>query len=458
MNNIVRITICFLILFSFLFLFSCSSDNGSSPANSEQIDDDSVGADDDTDDDDASADDDDDDTDDDTGDDTLDDDIADDDSGTEDDDSSVIDDDSGTEDDDSSVIDDDSSDDDTITDCDAVITRQPYLQSVTPDGIRIMWKTDIPGDSVVEYGKTWVPDGIVRENNLKLSHLIELTGLESRTTYYYKVRSCKDETAIARFKTAPLDDSPFSFVGFSDNQTNFDIFSQIAGLMHALRPDLAISSGDIVNSGWDPEAYDREFFGPGRQLFSEAPVYVAIGNHEGNSPFFFESFSFPGDKAYYSFTYGNTFFIALALDTARLYIPGSPQYNFFVQQLSSEQSQNAEFRVVFFHTPPYSEGWPGYDGEPLERIFIVPLMEEYGVDVYFNGHTHDYERGLLNGVTNYIIGGAGGGLDVWARDVPHIVFYESTHHFVHIQVDKKVMTIDAINLDGEIFDSYQIVH
>ena len=80
------------------------------------------------------------------------------------------------------------------------------------------------------------------------------------------------------------------------------------------------------------------------------------------------------------------------------------------------------------------------------------------VDAYFNGHTHDFERGLLNGVTSYIIGGAGGTLDPWARDVAHITEYYSVHHFVSVSVDGPVMDIDAIDLDGNVFDTWQIVN
>ena len=93
----------------------------------------------------------------------------------------------------------------------------------------------------------------------------------------------------------------------------------------------------------------------------------------------------------------------------------------------------------------------------MVRDFILPLMEQYHVDAYFNGHTHDYERGWNNNVANYIIGGAGGGLDDWARDVAWVFGLCEVHHFVHISVDHKTMTIDAINLDGDIFDTFQIV-
>jgi hypothetical protein len=355
--------------------------------------------------------------------------------------------------------DDDDNDNDTPLDCPAVITRQPYLQLMTQTSVHVLWRTDQPGDSVVEWGPTAALGEQVRREDLTKRHELAIKNLEPGTTYYYKARSCLDETTVASFRTAPLPDEPFNFVAFADSQSNFDIFGQIAELMRAEDPWVAISSGDTVGTGWTPSDFDEQLFGPAADLWRSTPLYVAIGNHEGNSPAFFNSFHFPNDdRAYYSFTFGSVFFIALACDTARLYVPGTPQYRFFVDALSSDEAQEAEFRVVFFHTPPWTEGWEGYEGEPLVRWFLVPLMEQYGVDVYFNGHTHDYERGHRNGVTSYIIGGAAGGLDSWARDVPHIVFYEAVHHFVSVSVDDNEMTIDAINLDGELFDTYTITH
>ena len=40
----------------------------------------------------------------------------------------------------------------------------------------------------------------------------------------------------------------------------------------------------------------------------------------------------------------------------------------------------------------------GLTARSLLRVNLVPLMEEYGVDVCISGHPHEYERGFLNGV------------------------------------------------------------
>jgi hypothetical protein len=363
----------------------------------------------------------------------------------------------GGDDDDSG--DDDTGDDDDLDpiDCPATIVRQPYLQLVTQTGVNVLWRTDVEGDSLVEWGETEALGHHVRDRSMTKNHEMYVGGLAPGAEYFYRVRSCLDETTTASFRTAPEPGTPFSFVAFSDNQSGWETFTEIVPLMIEKDPWLAVSSGDSVDDGWNEPDFQQQLFGPGAELWRKAPLYVGIGNHEANSPLFYDSFHFPNDdEPYYSFAYGNVFFVGLALDTMHIALPGTPQYEFLVETLNSPEAVAADFRVAFFHTPPYTEGWEGYDGDWVVRQFILPAMEDLGVDVYFNGHTHDYERGYLNGVNSYIIGGAGGGLDSWARDVPHITVYQAVHHFLHVTVDGPTMTLDAIGMDGEVFDTNTI--
>jgi hypothetical protein len=57
--------------------------------------------------------------------------------------------------------------------------------------------------------------------------------------------------------------------------------------------------------------------------------------------------------------------------------------------------------VAFWHHPPYSKGShdSDYEGELVEmRQNVVPILENYGVDLVLSGHSHAYERSfLING-------------------------------------------------------------
>ncbi|HPM78092.1 MAG TPA: fibronectin type III domain-containing protein, partial [bacterium] len=238
-------------------------------------DDDSMPTDDDSSDDDAGDDDtlDDDTTDDDTGDDdTLDDDTLDDD---------TVDDD--TLDDD--TTDDDTGDDDTSTTCYASITRQPYLQHVTQTSIRIMWFSRNEGDTKVEWGPTEDLGQEVYLDERTHHHLAEITGLEPETTYYYRAVTCDNPSAVSTFTTAPATDTPFTYAVYGDNRTFPENHRAVAEQMLAAAPDIVLSVGDIITHGWTFSQFDSEFFEPLADLIDHTPIYISIGNHEGEAPY-----------------------------------------------------------------------------------------------------------------------------------------------------------------------------
>ncbi|HDH97096.1 MAG TPA: hypothetical protein ENF73_05155, partial [Proteobacteria bacterium] len=232
--------------------------------------------------------------------------------------------------------------------------------------------------------------------------------------------------------------------------------AMVAAGLHAEDPDFFINVGDVVTNGDVLEQYNTEFFKPARDLVANAPFYISIGNHERESRYYYEIFSLPGNEMWYSFVYGNAIFIAL--NTNRLYLPGTPQYEWFEQELQRANELGFEWIFVFAHHPAYCEGWAGYDGEILVRLFLLPLMRQYGVDIYFCGHTHDYERGDLGGVVQIITGGGGGGLDSWQRDFDFITVYEAAYHYVVVDVDGDALTLRACYPDGTCFDEMTLEH
>lgn len=66
---------------------------------------------------------------------------------------------------------------------------------------------------------------------------------------------------------------------------------------------------------------------------------------------------------------------------------------------------------MLFHTPPYTKGthdsdpqsttFPSNDGElTVMRELLVPVLEQYKVDLIVTSHTHAYDRSfLMQGVT-----------------------------------------------------------
>ncbi len=117
----------------------------------------------------------------------------------------------------------------------------------------------------------------------------------------------------------------------------------------------------------------------------------------------------------YSFTYAGCFFVCIDH-----FYQNEISNGWLESQLASDEAQQARFRFVGIHVPPYCERW--IDGSATLRNELVPLLEKYRVDFCFSGHTHEYERGELNHV-HYLITGGGSWLDHTepiVRDWEHI--------------------------------------
>lgn len=68
------------------------------------------------------------------------------------------------------------------------------------------------------------------------------------------------------------------------------------------------------------------------------------------------------------------------------------------------RGSKAQWKIVFAHHPIYSGGEHGDQPELIESV--LPLLREYNVHAYFNGHDHDLQH-LVTGGTNLFCTGAG---------------------------------------------------
>ena len=338
------------------------------------------------------------------------------------------------------------------------VIRGPFLQQVDTESVVVRWDTDIPGNTVVRYGLISTDEMSYCDLHEETYHEARIYGLNPNNLYEYVVRSNGTQSPAYSFASAAGAGDPFSFAVYGDNRTLPDNHKRVADATLDADPDFVINVGDIVTKGTVFEQYDTEFFEPAAALLAHKPLYVSIGNHEAEAGIYYRLLALPDKEAWYAFTYGNTRFVSI--NTNRLYLPGSEQYEWLLAELQSARENGAEWIVCFAHHPAWSEGWdsPGYDGEPLVRAFLVPLFELYNVDVYFAGHTHDYERGIKNGVVHIISGGGGAALDSFQQDFDFITVYESAYHYVYIDVAGPTMTIEAKGTDGTVFDRLVLEH
>lgn len=220
-------------------------------------------------------------------------------------------------------------------------------------------------------------------------------------------------------------------------------------------PDRVLHTGDMVNYS---TSYDWS-------LYTEAiaPVadilYPCPGNHESPFDIYYNIYSHlysDISSLYYSFTLDNIHIVSLNSNEIN-----QQQLDWLAGDLQS--NQDSEWQFTFFHHPPYSGGPHGSDLEA--RDYIVPILENYNVDMVFNGHNHGYERtyGIKNetiddsGVTYLVAAGGGAPLypitGRWWTS-----FFESTYCYTEIITQGKNLQLKTYNQDNQEIDYLAITH
>ena len=337
---------------------------------------------------------------------------------------------------------------------DDTIIRGPYLQLVMPDSIIVVWETEHSTLGEVVYGETEEYGSSMTDPVVGTNHAVTITNLAPYTTYHYRVEG--DDvplSADASFRTAAgPDQSIFTFAAFGDTRTQHQIHQEVVDSIVAMGPDFVLHTGDLVYLG-NMFPYWETFFEIEGDLMARAPLFPALGNHERNHQHYFDLFYLPGNERWYAFDYGNAFFISLQVDGIVDFGPGSEQYDWLERELAANTQP---WLFVYFHIPPYTSSREEPDIEQDVREALAPLFEQYGVDVVFTGHHHNYERNEVNGVT-YIVTGGGGAPALYKTEEPELTreAFAVMYHFVLLEIDGNHLRAKVISNQGEILDEFE---
>lgn len=303
-----------------------------------------------------------------------------------------------------------------------VFKSETFLQNVTQDSITIVWETDRIVKPVVEWGATTsygnqIAGLCIDTGSGVYICKVRIPALDTNTIYHYRAYSGSTISGDGTFKTAPQVDSSFNFAVWGDSQreTTNPAISNAMFTDMAADVDFGVTVGDIVQY----ESYGY-YTNPFRKylcniLANKKPVFVAFGNHDEPANSFVRNTMQNSGMKSFSFNYGNSHFTCIDYsDCVKGTLPSDGHINslpleWIEQDLASDLAKNATWRFFFIHVPPYCERW--FDGSSLMQTHLVPLLNKYNVHICFSGHTHEYQRGLLNG-TFYVITGCGSYLDV----------------------------------------------
>jgi hypothetical protein len=345
------------------------------------------------------------------------------------------------------------------------LTRGPYLQNGSTSAVTVRWRTSTATDSVVRYGTTAGSlTQSVSNATAKTEHELRITGLAANTTYYYSVGNAATTLASGTgyfVVTAPTGAKPTRVWVLGDPGTGSttqtavrDRYYTFTGTRHT---DLWLMLGDnAYNDGTDAE-YQSKMFNIYPTMFRKSVLWPTLGNHDGHSASsssqtgpYYDQHTLPksgeaggvasGTEAYYSFDYGNIHFVCLnSYDVSRS--STGTMANWLRSDL---QANTKDWLVAYFHHPPYSKGSHNSDTESnlVEmRTNIMPILEDYGVDLVLAGHSHSYERSrfidghygtssTFSSTTHVKQSGSGAGAGAYTKSAAGPVAHEGTVYAV----------------------------
>lgn len=287
----------------------------------------------------------------------------------------------------------------------ATLTGGPMVQIGKRDGLTsivITWRTLEQSNSQVDFGESSSYGQKVIKDKLTDRHAVVLPHLQPNTRYYYQVRSNNIVLASAIFQTGKVGDTPFRFAVFGDSGSGKSQQYEVAREVEEENVDFILHLGDVVYSHGEDKEYLPRMYLPYKNLLARVPFFPTIGNHDihtANGQPWLANFALPGKERFYSFSYGNAFFISL--DS---YDIDSRSADWLDRRLGRTDKL---WKFVFFHEPPFSNRI-GRSGNADARSLWVPLFEKHKVDVVFSGHDHMYTRFEPKNDVVYIVEGVGG--------------------------------------------------
>lgn len=337
----------------------------------------------------------------------------------------------------------------------------------------VTWRSPLASGSVLYWGM----DGRTREQPASSEpfggdylHRAELSGLAPGSHYQYRCKGLRGPPQGGTFTAAPAPGSRsgFRFAVLGDSRSDDTARRQVRAAVQARSPAFALFTGDLVADGRSQKQWD-EWFEAMQPLISRIPLMSAVGNHEANSPLYFQQLASPAhapsaegydDRAYYSFDYGFVHFVAVSTEPAGG--PEGEQARWLEADLARAAADPAiRWIIAFGHRPPYSSGNHGSD--LAARATFAPLFERYRVRLAFWGHDHDYERTkpliagreAEGGVVYVVTGGAGAPLySVGASDFT--AASASAYHFVEVSAGEAELRVETRGVSGQVFDSVVI--
>jgi hypothetical protein len=244
----------------------------------------------------------------------------------------------------------------------------------------------LPGDGRVELVAT-APDGTT-----VAGHGGRFSGLEPGVRYVWTASVGGIGRAAGSFRTAPRDlTSPVTFAVIGDYGSGTDHEWAVGRTLAAERPDFVLTAGDNSYLVGAPVLLDRNIFRPLHDVMLEAPLWATLGEHDlfySGGAAVTHALHLPGSAGRYTVDYGPIRIVLLGLDDS----PAAVAYA--RRELARPGSL---VRFVVLHRPV----------QPGDALLI--LLRKYHVSAILAGHLHRYERRVVGGIPEFVVGTSGEG-------------------------------------------------
>jgi 3',5'-cyclic AMP phosphodiesterase CpdA len=234
----------------------------------------------------------------------------------------------------------------------------------------------------------------------------------------------------------------------SADRNQRELGQQMAAVHRRQPVDLVILGGDNIYPSGEMALVETTFRRPYRELLQAGvPFHAVLGNHDirtdnGRPQVAYKPFGMKG--RFYTLQRGPVDFFLL--DTN-----GNADWQRQISWLRTVLAQSkAPWKVVVGHHPIYSSGF--YGNDPHLAAKLGSLMRRHGVQLYINGHDHNYERSKpIDGITYLVVGGGGATLRP-VISTAQTARAASVFSFAEIEVSPRELKLWAWDKNGRQID------
>jgi predicted phosphodiesterase len=244
----------------------------------------------------------------------------------------------------------------------------------------------------------------------------------------------------------------FAVIGDSGTgeRAQYEVAQKMETYRQATKFDFVIMLGDNIYGGHSPRDFQRKFEEPYKPLLDAGvKFYASLGNHDDpNDERLYKPFNMGGQR-YYAFRKDKVAFFALDSN----YMDPN-QLTWLDQNLKNSAG---DWKICFFHHPLYNDG--KHHGSDTDlRTQLLPIFQQYGVNVVFSGHEHVYERIKPEHSIYFFVLGNSGKLmtNDFRSSGERLKGFDTEQSVMVVEIAGDTLYLQTISRSGQTIDSGQL--